>query len=1253
MAFNDDENTESEELDVQLFDDLNDDKREQSQNQLEKDKSQQYENDASVAVEAESNDNEEEGDNTSQLIPDLPSQRNIISDLLEENKNMEAEGDKIYIIPKYWFDKLKDPVTADPNELGPIDPSLICKDYDNLILADYNKHPYIPLPESVFLKLYEWYGLAQGSQPVVTFLIYDDESNSLIPDYNWYFFRIHHLTQDGASRNYYPKNTKTCFTMTSLATLKDVLIKAMDYFAAIETNIDATQMNFQIWYVDDPSASHTASILSTLYELNPIQFLSFNAITKITTQLMDKQMKEFTPTSFDFVIETKPKQKSSHWPSNFLIYNNLQSSPGTIGLTNLGNTCYMNSALQCITHIPIFRDYFLYGTFQKEVNEGNPLGYQGYMARAFSDLIQSLFGDNITSTTAYSPSYFKSTLGHFNSMFSGYLQQDSQEFLAFLLDSLHEDLNRIDKKPYVEKPSLPLTANLNDFDVVKRLADDTWKAHLLRNDSVITDLFVAMYKSTLKCPECQNTSVTFDPYNDLTLPLPVASIWHTKVKIFPLNSPPCTLEVELAKTSTYLDLKSYISECTGIKIQNLFGCEIFSHQFYTNYETVESNSQFLPLQELISDQDDVIFYEINISNDEIIVPVLNTKVEENFSRPSLFGVPFFITLSASELDNPCLIRYKLEKCYSNLSGGFIPFPSTEQEEFPTLDDFPLLSAKYPKEALEKYTDVLHYSVPICIDNDKQVRNEEYFKIKILNFKQSIKTINNANDGKQSPAFWVPQTHMNFSKAQDITELLNPITRSLYQYHLSSDDEITSEGLVDTAKNERKLMKVQDSDLESPLSEENISVDKDLDTITPEQEQLGIDNEIDLEEIQETDGNSEEKCEEQPAEVSQTTVLNNNLDHTYNRSTLICPGNVIICEWPATNIQKAFTEDKVINWEHPAPLPNPQLEKLKEQRDKQEERHITLDDCLKLFSKPEILSSNDSWYCPHCKEHRQATKQIELWNTPDILLIHLKRFENQRSFSDKIVDTVFFPITDFDISEHLVYKEDPRGNVYDLIAVDNHYGGLGGGHYTAYAKNANDNKWYYFDDSRVSVTAPEKSIAGSAYLLFYVRRNSHENVVETSLQETIKEAREAHQRKILALEERQKIIYEDNKSDMEDYTDGTDSESSQHAIDVTSNKEVFEDNDIVERPRAAMKTESSMSPTTFGKNTEERRSSDYSNESVEVGEQELDDSNPDGINAARKKLRLLKKVYNRSSPSLPLTCSETNDEQTIETPKNDS
>ena len=61
-------------------------------------------------------------------------------------------------------------------------------------------------------------------------------------------------------------------------------------------------------------------------------------------------------------------------------------------------------------------------------------------------------------------------------------------------------------------------------------------------------------------------------------------------------------------------------------------------------------------------------------------------------------------------------------------------------------------------------------------------------------------------------------------------------------------------------------------------------------------------------------------------------------------------------------------------------------------------------------------------------------------------------------------------------------------VYDLFAVSEHMGGLGGGHYTATARNYKDNQWYLFNDSHVEPTDPSKAVSPSAYVLFYRRRH---------------------------------------------------------------------------------------------------------------------------------------------------------------------
>lgn len=819
---------------------------------------------------------------------------------------------------------------------------------------------------------------------------------------------------------------------------------------------------------------------------------------------------------------------------------------------------------------------------------------------AFSELIRCLFGDKLVQFSAYAPNHFKATIGHFNSMFSGYLQQDSQEFLAFLLDSLHEDLNRIDKKPYVEKPSLPSTADLNDFRIVKKLADDTWKAHLLRNDSVITDLFVGLYKSTLECPECQNISITFDPYNDLTLPLPVKSMWHSHIKIFPLNAPPCILEVELPKSSSYEELKNYVATCAEIDPANLFGCEIFNNQFYTNYESPESNSKFLPLQELIAENDNVVFYELSINPNDIVVPVLNTKFEKESTRPTYFGIPFFLTLHENEVANPTLIRYKLQQMYFHLSGGFIPFPFTELDEYPNVVDLPLINEKYPGFDMTKYNDIVKYSV------SKGSSSDNLFTIKIHDEGNKNHSTNNESQ------VCIPRGRINYHKALNMSTVLTPIVRDIYEYtslEPKQDDVIMDDNSSNNEDSDH-CNNTEETNNDEVEQSKNECTMLDTEQAEPEENHTDVTSDKDI--------TPEENLEKEEKELP----------------TIIDKNTIIICEWNEDGIQAAFTEDKVINWENMAILNNKELEEQRKKDLEEKNKEITLNDCLNLFSKPEILSLNDSWYCPTCKEHRQATKQIQLWNAPDVLLIHLKRFENQQSFSDKIDDVVQFPITDFDISEHLVYKDDPRGNVYDLIAVDNHYGGLGGGHYTAYAKNSTDGKWYYFDDSRVTETVAENSITGAAYLLFYLRRSCPESLKNSRLGEIVKQSRIEYDLAIKEIHEKQRVIYETNKTDDEEEEDLEDVTDEEIDADTTT-----------KRSSSNGKEKEGVDLTRNDGSSGTRRSSDYSNESLEVGKMEIDDPITDETNAGRKKLRLIKKVYSTPSASLSPTTSTTSSDDT--------
>lgn len=127
---------------------------------------------------------------------------------------------------------------------------------------------------------------------------------------------------------------------------------------------------------------------------------------------------------------------------------------------------------------------------------------------------------------------------------------------------------------------------------------------------------------------------------------------------------------------------------------------------------------------------------------------------------------------------------------------------------------------------------------------------------------------------------------------------------------------------------------------------------------------------------------------------------------------------------------------------------------------------------------------------------QADKKLDLWFLPELLVVHLKRFSYSRYSRNKLETHVDFPLTGLDLSAHVLVPPGPDdpAPVYDLFAVSNHFGSLGGGHYTAFAKvpgpAGGPAQWYCFDDSHVSPVADEADVKTSAaYVLFYRRRDT--------------------------------------------------------------------------------------------------------------------------------------------------------------------
>ena len=189
-----------------------------------------------------------------------------------------------------------------------------------------------------------------------------------------------------------------------------------------------------------------------------------------------------------------------------------QNKNGLVGLNNLGNTCYMNTGIQCLSNCELLTKYFLLDYYKEYINKDNPIGSQGEIVEKYSQLIHHIWYGN---EECVSPIQFKNSFGKVYTAFRGSNQQDSQEFISYLLDSLHEDLNKVKNKPYINEKDIDSKLPDEEFYNIKK------NIYLCRNQSFIIDLFSGFFKSTLFCPEknCKNIKKSFEPFNMISLSL--------------------------------------------------------------------------------------------------------------------------------------------------------------------------------------------------------------------------------------------------------------------------------------------------------------------------------------------------------------------------------------------------------------------------------------------------------------------------------------------------------------------------------------------------------------------------------------------------------------------------------------------------------------------------------------------------------------------------------------------------------------
>jgi hypothetical protein len=305
---------------------------------------------------------------------------------------------------------------------------------------------------------------------------------------------------------------------------------------------------------------------------------------------------------------------------------------GICGLNNLGNTCFMNAALQALSNTPSWRDYFVSGRYAGEINESNPLGHGGKIAQAYGGVMKEIWSNRHNTV---SPAVLKREIGSSASgaQFAGYQQHDSQELLAFLLDAIHEDLNLVRDKPSTEAPEHD---GSKDDDGVAR---EAWEQYLRRNQSVVVDHFQGQLRSEAKCLECGRISIKFDETMYLTVPLPrpttKSQLVHVVRGVGGARRTFRQMSVEVPLQGIVADLRSKLVEMTGIESECLYLCEVYGQRVY---KAIANSSALSTIQV----KDLIYAYEVPEGASSAIQVLLRKPSTTSYGGPEKFAYPLML-----------------------------------------------------------------------------------------------------------------------------------------------------------------------------------------------------------------------------------------------------------------------------------------------------------------------------------------------------------------------------------------------------------------------------------------------------------------------------------------------------------------------------------------------------------------------------------------------------------------------------------